>query len=138
MTVDALLEIRPRLPDCGSSAPASAASCASRLRRRKTSGSVARPDDRASRDADRLQRTHGAARSPSTRRAANEQHYEVPAAFFELVLGPRLKYSACLLRDSPATTLAEAEEAMLRLTCERAELRRRAAHPRARAAAGAR
>jgi cyclopropane-fatty-acyl-phospholipid synthase len=27
--------------------------------------------------------------------AANTQHYEVPAAFFERVLGPQLKYSAC-------------------------------------------
>jgi cyclopropane-fatty-acyl-phospholipid synthase len=27
--------------------------------------------------------------------AANEQHYEVPAGFFELCLGPHLKYSAC-------------------------------------------
>ena len=26
-------------------------------------------------------------------RAANEQHYEVPAEFFELVLGRRLEYS---------------------------------------------
>ena len=26
----------------------------------------------------------------------NEQHYEVPAEFFQLVLGPRLKYSCCL------------------------------------------
>jgi len=25
---------------------------------------------------------------------ANEQHYEVPPAFFQLVLGPRLKYSS--------------------------------------------
>jgi cyclopropane-fatty-acyl-phospholipid synthase len=50
---------------------------------------------------------------------ANEQHYEVPPRFFELVLGPRLKYSSCLW--TPGTrTLAEAEEAMLALTCERA------------------
>lgn len=28
---------------------------------------------------------------------ANEQHYEVPAAFFEKVLGPNLKYSLLLL-----------------------------------------
>jgi len=28
--------------------------------------------------------------------AANAQHYEVPAEFFELCLGPRLKYSSCL------------------------------------------
>ena len=26
----------------------------------------------------------------------NEQHYELPAEFFQLVLGPRLKYSCCL------------------------------------------
>ena len=52
---------------------------------------------------------------------ANAQHYEVPSAFFETVLGPRLKYSSCLYSDW-RTTLREAEEAMLRLTCERAEL----------------
>jgi cyclopropane-fatty-acyl-phospholipid synthase len=53
--------------------------------------------------------------------AANQQHYEVPAEFFRLVLGPRLKYSACLYADA-ATGLAAAEEAMLRLSCERADL----------------
>lgn len=52
---------------------------------------------------------------------ANAQHYEVPAAFFDTVLGPRLKYSCCLYSDAH-TRLAEAEETMLRLTCERAEL----------------
>ena len=50
---------------------------------------------------------------------ANEQHYEVPAAFFELVLGSRLKYS-CGWWDSDSTSLDESEEAMLRMTCERA------------------
>jgi len=50
---------------------------------------------------------------------ANEQHYEVPARFFELVLGARLKYS-CGLWEHAATTLNESEEAMLRLTCQRA------------------
>lgn len=25
----------------------------------------------------------------------NEQHYEVPAAFFKMILGKRMKYSAC-------------------------------------------
>jgi cyclopropane-fatty-acyl-phospholipid synthase len=53
--------------------------------------------------------------------AANEQHYEVPARFFEIVLGPRLKYSSALW-PAPTTTLAEAEEAMLALTAERARL----------------
>jgi cyclopropane-fatty-acyl-phospholipid synthase len=52
---------------------------------------------------------------------ANAQHYEIPADFFETVLGPRLKYSSCFYPDK-STTLQEAEEAMLRLTCERADL----------------
>lgn len=51
--------------------------------------------------------------------AANEQHYEVPAEFFHLVLGRRLKYSSGLWSDG-VTTLDEAEEAMLDLTCRRA------------------
>lgn len=54
--------------------------------------------------------------------AANIQHYEVPARFFELALGPRLKYSGCLWTQG-VRTLAEAEDAMLALTCERAEIR---------------
>ena len=50
----------------------------------------------------------------------NEQHYELPAEFFELVLGPRLKYSSCLWE--PGDTLAAAEERMLALACERAQV----------------
>ncbi len=53
--------------------------------------------------------------------AANAQHYELPAAFFERVLGPRLKYSSALWPE-PDTDLATAEETMLALTCERAAL----------------
>ena len=53
--------------------------------------------------------------------AANQQHYEVPAEFFEAVLGARLKYSCCLFEDR-STTLAQAENVMLRLTCDRAEI----------------
>jgi cyclopropane-fatty-acyl-phospholipid synthase len=52
---------------------------------------------------------------------ANQQHYEVPAEFFRLALGPRLKYSCCLWEER-TTNLAEAEEAALRMTCERAGL----------------
>jgi len=52
---------------------------------------------------------------------ANEQHYELPPGFFERILGPRLKYSSCLWPPG-VSTLAEAEEAMLRLSCERAEV----------------
>ena len=53
--------------------------------------------------------------------SANQQHYEVPSSYFELVLGPHRKYSSCLW--SPGTTdLGAAEEAMLSLCCDRAEL----------------
>ena len=52
---------------------------------------------------------------------ANAQHYEVPAGFFELILGPRLKYSSCLWTG--AANLAGAEEAMLQTTAERAGIR---------------
>jgi len=51
--------------------------------------------------------------------SANEQHYELPAEFFELFLGPRMKYSCAWWGDGVAD-LAGAEEAMLALTCERA------------------
>src|SRR3546814_10221229 len=37
--------------------------------------------------------------------AANEQHYEVPAEFLHLHLGPRLKYSCCLYPDRKSTRL---------------------------------
>ncbi|MET4674685.1 MULTISPECIES: SAM-dependent methyltransferase [unclassified Luteibacter] len=53
--------------------------------------------------------------------AANGQHYELPARFFELCLGPRLKYSGCLY-PSGAESLAQAEEAMLEVYGRRAEL----------------
>ena len=52
---------------------------------------------------------------------ANAQHYEVPAAFFRLILGPRLKYSSCLY-DGAATSLAEAEIRALAETCAHADL----------------
>jgi cyclopropane-fatty-acyl-phospholipid synthase len=53
--------------------------------------------------------------------AANAQHYEVPAAFFERVLGPHLKYS-CGWWPPGVDDLATAERAMLALTCERARI----------------
>ena len=53
--------------------------------------------------------------------AANQQHYEVPARFYELVLGPHRKYSSGLWEDD-CLTLADAEVAMLALTAERARL----------------
>jgi len=53
--------------------------------------------------------------------AANRQHYEVPTSFYQLALGPRLKYSCALWRPE-IESLGEAEEAMLDLTCRRAGL----------------
>lgn len=52
---------------------------------------------------------------------ANAQHYEVPAEFFQLCLGKRLKYSACLY-PAGRETLDDAEERMLALYAERAQL----------------
>ena len=53
--------------------------------------------------------------------AANAQHYEVPAEFFEQVLGRHMKYS-CGYWPAGVTTLDESEEAMLALTAERARM----------------
>ena len=55
-------------------------------------------------------------------KAANEHHDEVPTRFFQLVLGKHLKYSSGFWREG-VTSLDQAEEDMLRLTCERAELK---------------
>jgi len=52
---------------------------------------------------------------------ANEQHYEVPAEFFDEVLGEHRKYSSCYW-PSATTTLDEAEFEALRISAERAEL----------------
>ena len=53
--------------------------------------------------------------------AANQQHYEVPALFFTHCLGPRMKYS-CAFYENESDSLKTAEEAMLALTCKRAEI----------------
>jgi cyclopropane-fatty-acyl-phospholipid synthase len=53
---------------------------------------------------------------------ANEQHYELPPAFFEKALGPRKKYSCCHWPVA-VNTLAEAEEASLQLVAERAMIK---------------
>ena len=53
---------------------------------------------------------------------ANQQHYELPSAFFEHVLGRNLKYSSCYYRTA-SETLDQAEANMLALTAERARLK---------------
>ncbi|HEY7752948.1 MAG TPA: cyclopropane-fatty-acyl-phospholipid synthase family protein [Steroidobacteraceae bacterium] len=52
---------------------------------------------------------------------ANDQHYEVPADFFGLVLGPHRKYSSAWWPRGTGN-LAAAESAALAATCERAGL----------------
>jgi cyclopropane-fatty-acyl-phospholipid synthase len=55
-------------------------------------------------------------------KAANEQHYEVPTEFYQYCLGPNLKYSSAYYKEG-ITDLGKAEEEMLRMTCERAQLK---------------
>ena len=53
---------------------------------------------------------------------ANKQHYEVPTAFFEKVLGSKLKYSCSLFSDNQKS-LNDAETEMLKTYIERANIR---------------
>ena len=52
---------------------------------------------------------------------ANEQHYELPPSFFDIVLGENLKYSSGYW-PSKKTNFDESEVEMLKITCKRAEL----------------
>jgi cyclopropane-fatty-acyl-phospholipid synthase len=54
-------------------------------------------------------------------RLANQQHYEVPAEFFQQVLGPHRKYSSAWWPEG-TTSLAVAESRALAVTAERAQL----------------
>ncbi len=53
---------------------------------------------------------------------ANEQHYELPTEFFQLVMGKHMKYSSGFWKEG-VTDFDTSEEDMLALTVERAELR---------------
>ena len=91
--------------------------CAQRLREERDGG-VAAQAERFDRRIAELRHSPVAIHTE----AANAQHYELPAAFFKLCLGPRLKYSGCWYPRGDES-LGEAEDAMLRLYGERAELR---------------
>ncbi len=52
---------------------------------------------------------------------ANDQHYELPTEFFKIALGDKLKYSSALY-DEGAVNLNEAEEDMLNIYKERAQI----------------
>ncbi|KAK2980114.1 hypothetical protein RJ640_019537 [Escallonia rubra] len=53
---------------------------------------------------------------------AKAQHYELPTSFFKLVLGKNLKYSCCYFNDK-TSTLEDAEDAMLKMYCEKLQIR---------------
>ena len=92
-----------------------------RLLRRRLRGEAAHVDER--RLARRRALLRELSRGPIAARPdlANAQHYEVPAAFFRAVLGPRLKYSAGYW-PTGVGDLAAAETAMLELSAARAGL----------------
>ena len=52
---------------------------------------------------------------------ANDQHYEVPSAFFEIMLGKALKYS-CASFENEEKDLDSAEVSMLEITMDRATI----------------
>jgi cyclopropane-fatty-acyl-phospholipid synthase len=90
--------------------------CAARLRAERAGGAAAQEA--------RQQRLLGELRAGPIAvhtAAANEQHYELPAEFFELCLGAQRKYS-CAYYPRGVETLDVAEEAMLELYRERAQL----------------
>ena len=90
--------------------------CAERLREERTGG----PEQTRARFLQRMEELRQAPIALHTD-AANAQHYELPPPFFQLCLGKRLKYSGCFFPRGDET-LDQAEEAMLALYGERAEL----------------
>ena len=89
---------------------------ASRLREQGDGGDAARLERRRA-----LLEMLGRSPIAVSPEAANAQHYEVPAAFFERVLGPHLKYSAAWWPPG-VEALADAESRMLELTVHRARI----------------
>lgn len=55
-------------------------------------------------------------------KTANEQHYEVGTSVLKGMLGPRMKYSACLY-EKGSETLGEAEVRMMETYVQRAGLK---------------
>ncbi len=90
--------------------------CEARLRDERAGGL----DAQATRFQQRIAELRGSPLAIHTD-AANRQHYELPPAFFRLCLGRRLKYS-CAWYPRGDETLDQAEDAMLALYGERAEL----------------
>jgi cyclopropane-fatty-acyl-phospholipid synthase len=90
--------------------------CAARLREQQTGG-LSQQASRKNQFIGELKQSPIAINTAD----ANAQHYEVPAEFFQTVLGKRLKYS-CGYWPENVQTLDESEAAMFELYCQRARL----------------
>jgi cyclopropane-fatty-acyl-phospholipid synthase len=97
-----------------------AAAIRARIARRVKREGAGTEEERSERFRALLQRLREAPVATDTE-AANEQHYELPPEFFELILGPRRKYSSAYW-PTGVDDLAGAEDAMLELYVERARL----------------
>jgi cyclopropane-fatty-acyl-phospholipid synthase len=92
--------------------------CSGRLRE-----TAPRPGETAGQARDRFIEALREADVATLPHRANEQHYEVPAALFRLMLGPEMKYSCCWWGEG-VETLPEAERAALERTAAHADIRR--------------
>jgi cyclopropane-fatty-acyl-phospholipid synthase len=92
-----------------------------RLCERRLTEIAATDCERASQLGERFVRSMEASDVAPLPHLPNEQHYEVPAQFFALALGPHRKYSSAWWPQG-TTSLADAEATALAATCERAEL----------------
>ncbi len=84
-----------------------------------------RAQDCETRQANLMQHIQGLNESPLAIATdeANEQHYELPTAFFLGCLGPHLKYSSGYwLEGETSADIEQSEARMLKLTSERAQL----------------
>jgi cyclopropane-fatty-acyl-phospholipid synthase len=78
------------------------------------------PEQRASQKANFLEELQSSPIALSTE-LANEQHYEVPPAFFQQIMGAYLKYS-CGWFEENTSSLDEAEANMLELYIKRLDI----------------
>ena len=90
------------------------------LRRRLREEHAGDPEAQSERFAQRIEELASSEIAIETD-AANEQHYEVPAGFYQRVLGRHLKYSSGMW-DAGVSKLDEAEARMLQVSCDRAGL----------------
>jgi cyclopropane-fatty-acyl-phospholipid synthase len=68
-------------------------------------------------------RVTGRLHSKSRDQAVISHHYDVPPAFYELILDPQMAYSCAMwLSDDPGYTLADAQRDKLDVVCQKLEL----------------